>query len=277
MSVRLPDDIRGVDEANAELDRLMAADAAAEAPAGTVKATAESAPLEQRAAQPGEAVTPVVVPDPKVATSVAATTPATAVPATAPAPAAEKSRYAKAVERQERSWADLNAQKETLARERAEFTRVQAEHEAAKTKAEAEFSPEAYEDAANKFEAAGKFDLADLAKAKALELRKNPPAAKAAPAATAQQQQAAALEPQRREWALKAGVDFPDVAKTNSAMQLRVAQLLNEEPDLKAHPKGIYMAARIAALPGARTFEQLSDTEQFEELQRQAQEVGTLR
>ena len=311
MSVSIPEDILGLEAANAELDRLEAADAAAGGTAKGAQAATkpeESADPVQRAAQAAEAVTPAVeTVDPAKAKPGATAAPAKVDPGAAAAAPAE-SRYAKAVKRQERSWDELNAAKETLKAEREEFDRAKSEHEKARAQAEQEFSPQAYEDAAKKFEEAGKFDLAELARDKAAELRKNPPAAK--PAAVDTQ------EPLRKEWALKAGVDFPEVARKNSPLQVRVAQLLHEEPDLKQHPKGIYMASRLADLEmraagvpgkdaelvtlrarvkelegltapggstsavapaGSQSFEQLSDTEQFDQLNREARELGPLR
>jgi len=307
MSVSLPEDILGLEEASAELDRLEAADAAA---VGTTKGGTpaakpkESATEVQRAAPAAEAVTPAETVDPAKAKP-GAVAPAKVEPGAVAAPA--ESRYAKAVKRQERSWAELNAEKETLKREREEFDRVKSEHSQARAQAETEFTPQAYEDAAKKFEEAGKFELAELARDKAAELRKNPPATKPAPDNE---------EPLRKEWALKAGVDFPEVARKNSPLQVRVAQLLHDEPDLKKHPKGIYMAARLADLEqraagvpgkdaelvtlrakvkelegltapgdpasavapaGTQTFEQLSDTEQYDQLNREARELGPLR
>jgi hypothetical protein len=319
MSVSIPEDIQGLDQASAELDRLMAADAAADSQGQAKPQTQESATDEaQRAAQTGEqqaqaapkesgaAAEQKTDPNPKTEVLADGQKPKTQAPKEE-----AKSRYQKAVERQEKSWSELNAQKEALKREREEFDRVKTEHEQAKAKEEEQFSPEAYESAAKKFEEAGKFDLAELAREKAKQLRDNPKA----PSGKTQGPKQDPQEPARKEWALKAGVDFPELAKTNSPLQVRVAQLLKEEPDLKAHPKGIYLAARLAdletrangvaakdkelselrakvkelegltspggggaqRLPAARAFSDLSDDEQFEQLKREAQEVGNLR
>jgi hypothetical protein len=232
------------------------------------------------------------------------------------------SRYEKAKGRLNGSWDELNATKATFQAERETWTKQReaekaaldqerAEFEAERDKAEKQFTPEEYEQAAAKFEKAGKFDLADEAKAMAAKLRKNPPV-----------KRADRMAGQRKEWAMKAGQEFPDIMKDNSPLQVRVAQIMKAEPDLERHPKGIYLAARIAQLeakagesqalttkvaesdkalktaqarikeleqlsapgdgqannrlPGRKNFEQMSDTEQFQELERQAQEVGAL-
>jgi hypothetical protein len=318
MNVEIPENIQGLDAANAELDKLIAADAAA---AGSVEATGAE---RQRAAQTEEIENVQgSKPDPEKKTDTPAETETAKKTETEKTDAgANKSRYEKARDRQERTWQELNAQKEafkteqeTLKKAREEFERERHEYQAKRDEAEKQFTPEQYESAAKKFEAEGKFDLADLAKTKADELRKNPPALREGKAAQA-------TEASRKEWTLKTGVDFPDIAKQNSPLQLRVAQLFQEEPELKAHPKGIYLAARLASLeteaarvsslqtekaaqekelgqlrakvkelegltapggpgstarlPGEKSFEQMSESEQFQALAREAQDVGVL-
>lgn len=336
MSVALPDSIQGLDQASELLSQWEAADAAAEAGSDAGAPTRDSQgrftkPQEsareaaaedgrtpaQRAGQEGKASPKSEVRSPKSEGEQPPDKSQEQQQQQKPAEQKpEPSRYQKARERQEKSWQELNAQKETLksereaiAREREAFGKERQEFESRKADYEKEFSPEAYEDAAKKFEAAGKFDLAELARDKAKELRANPPAKKAEQA-NAQQDAA------RKEWALKAGQEFPELVKENSPLQIRVAQILGQEPDLKAHPKGIYLAARLAnleaqassnaakdkeletlrakvkelegltapadagaatALPATRSYEQLSEEEQFAELQQMAQEVGNLR
>lgn len=233
-----------------------------------------------------------------------------------------KSRYAKAQERLQGGWEELNTSKAAIKAEqdawqkqrdaeKAELQRQREEFDRERSQAEGKFTPDQYEAAAKKFEADGKLDLADLARTKAEELRRNPPAK------AGDRQEAA-----RKEWALRAGKDFPELAKDNSPLQMRVAQLLNEEAEFKAHPKGIYVAARIAnleaqaaqsktlketvaardkelsalkakitelegltapgggngvtRLPAGKPFEQMSGEEQLAELERDARELGAL-
>lgn len=330
MSVEISENIMGLEEAWKRLDDMEAADAAAEVQQSArpgQSSCAKSTTEDGRAAQPENKNTRE--PNPKSQTQ-------------DPKPEATKlddgkgeqqqqqqpgqkpedknlSRYEKARQRQEKSWQEVNAQKEQLKAERLEMDKrtaalekQQQEFEARRKETEKEFSPEAYDEAAGKFEKAGKFDLAELARAKAAELRKNPPQSAQVRDQAANQQQ----ETARKEWALKAGQDFPELVKQNSSLQVRVAQLFQEEPDLKQHPKGIYLAARLASLeaasagavekdkelvslrakvkeyegltapngegaatqmPAARSFDQLSDTEQFAELEKLAHETGGLR
>jgi len=328
MSVAISGEIQGLDQGMAELDRMMAADKAAEAElAEASKTGADTEDSGNSAQKPAGQTEGEDTQDPASKENKQADTSATAASqkeATEAAKAAEaakktaadqqpvnKSRYEKARERQSKSWDELNAQKEAFKAEKTEFEQAKAEYEKQRAEAEKEFSPEAYDQAAKKFEEDGKFDLAELAKAKAADLRKNPPK----PAESAQKAKAE-QEKQSKEWALKAGTDFPELVKTNSPLQVRVAQLFKEEPDLKSHPKGIYVAARIASLEaaaagvaekdkelgtlrarvkeleqltspggggsaatlpgGEKPFEQKSEDEQFADLEREALEMGSL-
>jgi len=318
MSVEIHGDMVGLDEASKALDALLAADAAPDQAGAGQPSPDPSVPDAA-----GEHAAPT---DRTESTSDPASEPAADAQAPAPTDPSKpadpetpgdksKSRYEKARERQERSWQELNAQKEALKTERAALEAERRtidtqrqEFESRRQQAEAEFTPDQYEDAAKRFDDEGKFDLAELARKKADTLRRHPPAAQ-------RQQAEAAQAAVHREWALKAGVDFPDLARANSPLQTRVAQLFQEEPDLKTHPKGIYLAARLAdlearaaradgaenelgqlrarvkelegltapggeggaqRLPGAKSFEQMSADEQFTELTRQAQDIGVL-
>ncbi len=332
MDVKLPDDLLGVSDAEKELDALIAADVAKGD--GTAQPTDKSAttPADTRAATEGagDQQQKKDNDESKGKTEATDQKPAEAGKTEDAKPGekagdkkpdekpAEKTRYEKARERQTKSWDELNAQKDALKVDRAaldkdreQLKREREEFQAEQAKAEEQFSPQQYEDAAKKFEADGKFDLAEMARKKAEDLKRNPP-----------QKRADVQEAQRKEWALKAGVDFPELAKTNSPMQVRVAQLLAEDPEFKRHPKGIYVAARIASLeadmnrykaqaaelpkkdealkklqarvteleqqtapggeggaqhlPAAKTFDQMSEDEQLASLERQAREVGTL-
>lgn len=266
----LTETMPGMDEASAELDRLIAEDLKAEAGGQKAEdgteiqdgdsATAEAQRAEQ-AALDAQGTNERGNPAPNAADAAkgktddatqakaeAAKKAAEAKPGEAKAGDESKSRYGKAQARLQGGWLEHNAAKTALQTEQTEWKKQQdaeraqllserKEFDAQRNKAEAEHPPEAYDQAAKKFEAEGKFDLADLAKAKAEALRKNPPL-------KASEKSAAAS----KEWALKAGTDFPELVKQNSGLQMRVAQLLKDEPDFKAHPKGIYVAARIADL-----------------------------
>ena len=328
MSVEIPSDTPGLAEANAELDRLIAADAAPEpgtAAAATEAGKSATQPADKtaEATRAGQEKPIESAQDQNLATD----TPAAAEKQKAESgkqksedgkttdgkAAAEPSRHEKARQRQEKSWQELNAQKAALAQEKADVQKQREELQAERAKAQTKFKPEDYEHAAEQFEKEGKLDMAEAARARAEQLRKNPPdqAAKAQAEAQTKAEQDA-----RKEWALKAGVDFPEIAKDNSPLQVRVAQLLQEEPDFKTHPKGIYVAARIAALetasasvpamekelgqlrakvkelegltapggpggatalPGEKSFDQKSEGEQLQELTETAQAMGPLR
>lgn len=322
MSVEIDSNTPGMAEANAELDRLMAADASSKDQGQGSPDTGSATDQEQRAAQAAE-----VKSTQDLATKTN-DTPATAAEKSnnqqstskedpsakdqTPSPKEEPklSRYEKARQREQKGWEALNAEKAAIKAEREKFELERKEFEGKAKAAQEQFTPEQYDKAAEQFEASGKFDLAELAKKKAEELRKNPPA-KVADEAKAK------TEASRKEWTLKAGVDFPELTKEKSPLNGRVREMLEEEPDLKAHPKGIYLAARLASLEaaaagvpgmetelgklrakvkeleiltapgggggsaiqvqGARSFEQMNDTEQLAELEKLAHEQVTLR
>lgn len=322
MDVQIPDSLNGLDEASAELDRLMAAEKTDEGGEQKPDESANKDAADRAAAAGTEDVQKKnndesdkgKAESGKQKTETAEKTD----DGKGKAAAENKSAYAKAQERRDSSWKALNAEKDAFKserdafqKEREQFQREREQYQQERTKAEDEFSPDQYDEAAKKFEADGKFELADLAKRKAEQLRKNPP-----------QKGPDKTEAARKEWTLKAGMDFPELAKQNSPLQVRVAQLLKEEPDFSGHPKGIYVAARIASLeneaakykadaealpkkdeelkqlkarvqelealtapggeggaqhlPGAKTFEQMSEAEQFAALQDQARQVGVL-
>lgn len=250
----------GLEEANAELDRLIAADAKGTTGAQVAEGNQAGADEAQRAAQQAadEAQSDEAKAEGERLKAEAETKSKEDAEAKAKADEAaklkaeteakgktgEKSRYAKAQERLGKTWEEVNAAKAALKAEqdalKTEREKIEAdrrEFDGRREQAEKEFTPDQYDAAARKFENEGKFDLAELAREKASALRKNPP-----------QPRAAADEAQRKEWAMKAGTDFPELTKDRSPLQVRVAQLFQEEPDLKVHPKGIYVAARIADL-----------------------------
>jgi hypothetical protein len=114
----------------------------------------------------------------------------------APDPEAEaekqRSKYAKEMARREQSWKKLADEKAAFEKSRAEIE--SQKQELARQKQEFEvsrqtpqYSVEDYEKAATKFEADGKFDLAEEARAAAKDLRDNPPDVRAR-AATERQQ-----------------------------------------------------------------------------------------
>jgi hypothetical protein len=272
MNVDVPSDMIGLDQASAELDRLIAADQKPAATAADPGAQAQPAdpsanPEASRAAQPGkqDVQTPSNLPADTPADKSAAAKQQPTVTENKdknqqqpPDKAQEPSRYAKSVERQNRSWKELNDQKAALAKEREELQAQRTAWEAQRAQTEqqqkeAEFKPEQYEAAADKWEREGKFDLADLARAKAKDLRSQPAQPRAAQPNPQQQEQAQAaqIEAQRKEWWAKAAIDFPAVAKQGSPEQAAMQQFLQSEPGALQSPKAMYYAARMVAAEAA--------------------------
>jgi hypothetical protein len=269
--ITLPEGLVGVDAASATLDAWIKEDQAkdAAATAGAAAAPDAHAPEPDRGASSDldaaekqlndleQAVTPTTAEQPKQEspktpkkeepkqqeTKQGEQAPATTEP--------EKTRYQKSVDRREKSWAELNQEKELFRKAQAELDNsrkaLETERKAFESKkAEAEkqrFSVEDYDKAAEKFEADCKFDLADAARNKAAELRKNPPKAASQLDAEKQQQFAA----QQKEWFTKAAIDFPSTAKQGSPEHQALQAFVQAEPDVVAHPKGLYYGARLVA------------------------------
>lgn len=305
----------GLETASAELDRLMTADAAsANSPATTVAPNPSATPEAQRAAPTTE---PTAKPN-----SASTDTPATTDPQgqqqqtqTTPKPgeqpaAKEPTRYEKARARQDNAWKQINDEKAAIKAERERLERDRSELSQRQQQDAAQYTPDQYDQAAKKFEEQGKFDLADAARARAAELRKNPPP-------TPQQQEVLREQQERhqaqmKEWWGKASVDYPEVAKAGSPANAALRTFLAAEPDAVRSPKGMYYAARLvnaetaaARVPGleqelgalrakvkelealtgpgptalpaqaGRTAEK-SEAEQFADLERQAMEMGPL-
>jgi hypothetical protein len=151
----------------------------------------------------------------------AKTAPQTAVQPDAKAAEKTASKFAREQARKDDSWKALNAEKsilkadrERLARERAEWLR-QWEAEAATRPS---YTPDQYAQAAEKFEAQGQYDLADAARAEAERLRKNPPADALAAA-------------QARSWAAVKQA-FPALVTKGSPENQLALELLERHPAL---------------------------------------------
>lgn len=327
--IELPEGIQGLDEANAELDRLIAEQNGAGAGNGSANGA-------QRAGQPGEddgQAGGKAADDASAAGSPGQKTQAGQQATQAGGrsegkdqqqqqqgkagqQAASESRYDRAVKRQKESWDKLNAEKEAFRAERETWQREKDTREREqREKSAGDYTPEQYDEAARLFDQQGRFEMADAARAQAKRLRENPEALKTQ--REAQERKAAeAAEATRKEWTLKAGQEFPDATKAGSPEQARASKILEEEPEMKSHPKGIYLAAKLASLelrsdrlsaverelqqakarvkelegltaPGdggsgaavqrAKSWDQMSDSEQFAQLEREASELGALR
>jgi hypothetical protein len=272
------EEMNGMAEAMAELAKLEAAASGANSD-DQGGGDAASANQEQRAAQLDGG-------DDPVAQELSQTdTPAGAEPAgqqqqeqpkdeqsKAPKPeeAAEagKSKFAKDKARRDDSWKALNAEKETLAQERA---RLQAEREAwlqeqQQAQAIQQITPDKYETfarqmrqtadhlraEAERLEEAGKYDDANAKREEAAEAEVDHKRAwrKAAELRSNPQAQAAAGQTaeQRKAWTMRAAQEFPELARDNSEFQLAVGKVLQTLPgEMKALPQAIYYASRLAA------------------------------
>jgi len=258
MNVEVPSDMIGLAEANAELERMMAAD---QKPAATAAPPADPGPAPDlsattegsRAAPPGNEDVQTSSDNSKDGQLTAPQPTATdknkpestdKTPSDPPS-----SRFAKNVERQNRSWKELNDQKAALKAEQDKLAANRQAWEQQRAQVEQkdkEFAPEQYEQAADKWEKEGKFDLADLARTRATHLRQHPPergpAPNPAPPPAAQQ---AELEAARKEWWAKAAIDFPSVTKEGTPEHQAMGQFLQNEPAVLQSPKALYYAARM--------------------------------
>lgn len=154
------------------------------------------------------------------------------------------SRYAKEMARQERSWKAINERKSALDQREAELAKREAEMVRRAAQSEGErprYTAEQYERAAAKFEADGKYDLAEAAREKAKELKANPQAD-----AQARQGQASARQQQALDasWA-KVKADMPEALDKSHPFNAALRDFIAREPDVLGHPNGPYLAAQF--------------------------------
>lgn len=214
---------------------------------------AEVAPVEEGSGTTEQAATP----EPKTEVQ-----PPKADSGTPGAPAAtdsqkttEPSKYEKNVQRQKSAWEQINQEKADV---RGERERLKAEAEKLSTERKAfedersrynqpKYTPDEYDKAADKFEAEGKFDLADKAREYAKYLRANPPK----PLQTDAQKQAEEKAKQdkvaaeQKEWLGKAGIDFPKTVQNGTPEKAAFEALIKAEPGISNDPKGLYYGARL--------------------------------
>lgn len=158
---------------------------------------------------------------------------------------AAKSKYAREQERRDNSWKALNAEKEALAREKAEAAaQWKAEREQlAKERAAAQqerHSPEKYEEAAALWEKQGQVEKAEEARAYAKELREK-----------AAKEQARGYTDDDLKLAHTNGFNavlqkFPDVGTKDSPLQKELIAVLRENPKMLERPDCYEMAIQIA-------------------------------
>lgn len=229
----------------------------------------------------------------------------------------EPSKFTREQGRQKSAWEQINATKEELKAERARLEEERKAIVAQREEASREkFKPEDYEQAAAKFEEQGKFDLAEAARERAKKLRENPPK-EPPKGGTPNEDQAKQFEQQKKEWLSKASIDYPSVAKEGTPENAALKEFIKAEPMVLQSPRALYYGARMVqaetaaarvpgmekelgelrakvkelealtapnppAVPGRggageQPFNQKSEKEQFADLERQAQEMGTLR
>lgn len=184
----------------------------------------------------------------------------TTTPPAKPESAFEKAKKEKA--RREVTWEKINLEKNELAAQRAKLQRDAEElarmaqtvrtPPAQQTQA-SPYSAEQYEQAAERFDAKGEFDLADAARAEAKRQRAQPPAAVASPQAPQQQAQPAPMVPGspqfigiwRQALTELTAID-PDIARPDSAIYKATAEALRKDPTLNQRPNGIAYAYQRA-------------------------------
>lgn len=163
------------------------------------------------------------------------------------------SRYEKAKRREARAWKEINAAKAALKAEREAIEKARQPGAtdtptgAPAATAAPKYSAEQYERAAESFEAQGKFDLADAARAEAQKLRANPAAAPApTPAAEngAQRQQFEAA--QLKVWE-ETKTKFPELLDRGGDMHKAFTEFLGQHPDVLSYAQGPLLAAEFVA------------------------------
>ena len=239
---------------------------------GTIEpAGGDSAPSP--ATNPGGEAPPTPTPTPKPDTP---SDPPASKPADKP-----PSRFEKERARQQNQWQQIAAEKERLARERAEFEaerkRLAQEREATSkarfSKAQYEQAAEGYAAEAKRLEDAGDFDRADEARALA-KLARN--AAAQAPA-TAEPAAAPAATPNldaalTASWT-KAKAELPAVLEKGSPLNAAVSQFLQSHPALFEQPDGPYLAVKACAA----ALESVNVAGLAAEREAQAKEITTLK
>lgn len=164
-----------------------------------------------------------------------------------------QSKFAKEQERREKSWKQLNEEKEALAKEREQRERDYQERVKAQEARERqwqeehpEYTPEQYETAAKAFEARGQLDMADAMRAQA----------KAAQARGVKPQGLVLTDGIKASFA-QVAKEFPEFRDTQNPLHGSLLKLVMEErPDLLRIPDGPYLAAqhlRLAAAHEAAT------------------------
>lgn len=220
-----------------------------------------------------------------------------------------KSPYEKAKEREAKAWQKIDADKAEIAREKAEIAKQRQELEAARkqvvqapapaVEVDVMNDPVKLEQAAAKYEAEGKFELADLARERAAEVRKNPPVSKApeAKASTAVGKSYFEMQPHevtlsgmpkgevsrlQNEMYAQGMKEMPEVLKQGTELNQKFLALAQQNLEAFHFPRGPYMLAKMvkleadaSRLPGL-TQEVQTKTTEIENLNKRVKELEAL-
>lgn len=154
------------------------------------------------------------------------------------------SRYEKAKRREAAAWNKINEEKTRIAEERAAIAKEREQFQATKPNT-VKFTAEQYEVAAEKFEAQGKFDLAEAAREEAKNLRANPPKAEPQGETKPVEKSKEFVDTQKKYWDA-AKKEMPELIDPKSPVNATFKEILKVEPEFLQHPKGPYFAAKLA-------------------------------
>jgi len=170
------------------------------------------------------------------------------------APKAEdkpKSKWAQNEERKNKSWETINAEKEALRKEREEFQREREElkkqsQSASSFRDDKGFSAADYEQAAKTYATRGESDMAEAAKARALEVRQ----------AENKARSEAEMEEGRKKWAatyVELSEKHPELKVVGSPAYNGVLKILQDRPHLQRASDGLKDAVRLYHLEKAES------------------------
>ena len=149
-------------------------------------------------------------------------------------------KEAKEAARKEKTWKQINEERERLANERAEVARLKAEA-ATKAAQAGQYTPEDYLAAAKRWEAEGETEYAQEARAKAQSLKTE----------IAAIEENAKREAFKQEWqdaVRQAKEDKPELEDPNSDLTKLVQEAFKNRPVFQTYPGGVADAVRFAEL-----------------------------
>lgn len=149
-------------------------------------------------------------------------------------------KLAKEAARKERTWKQINEEREKLANERAEIARLKVEA-ATKAAQAGKYTPEDYLAAARRWEAEGETEYAAEARAKAQSL-------KAEIAAIEENAKREAFKAEWQDAVRQAKEDRPELEDPNSELTKLVQEAFRNRPVFQTYPGGVADAVRFAEL-----------------------------